>query len=196
MPDPVPAQADAPVATTPAADSAKALPRSRAGRFFRALIMDLARAASVLVLLHLFVFQFSVVRGTSMRPNIEDGDRLLVDRVSYAVAEIDRFDVVILKSPHDDKVDYVKRIIGLPGDRIEIQEGRIYVNGRRMAEPFESYLDRAGSRSYVVPEKSYFVLGDNRPVSSDSREGWYVAYDRIKGRVRACVWPPNHLRSF
>lgn len=158
--------------------------------------MDLARAATVLALLHIFVFQFSVVRGSSMRPNIQDGDRLLVDRVSYSVTQIDRFDVVILESPNDAQVDYVKRIIGLPGDRIVIRDGRVFVNGRRIEEPFDSYLDRAATSSYVVPEKSYFVMGDNRPVSSDSREGWYVAQDHIKGRVRACIWPIAHLRSF
>jgi len=191
MHDPVPSpcQATEEVPSKPA-------PRSGSGALLRALLMDLARAASVLALLHIFVFQFSVVRGSSMRPNIQDGDRLLVDRVSYSVTQIDRFDVVILESPNDAQVDYVKRIIGLPGDRIVIRDGRVFVNGRRIKEPFDSYLDRAATSSYVVPDKSYFVMGDNRPVSSDSREGWYVAQDHIKGRVRACIWPIAHLRSF
>ena len=169
---------------------------TRVARLARILLLDMARAASVFVLLQLFVFQFSVVRGTSMRPNIQDGDRLLVDRLSYAVTEVDRFDVVILQSPHDDDVDYVKRIIGLPGDRIDIEAGRLFVNGKCVREPFESFVDRDDHRRYIVPPGSYFVMGDNRPVSSDSREGWYVAHDRIRGRVRACIWPPSHLRSF
>lgn len=195
MHDPVTALEE-PLEDLPEEAATPAVPRSRWRRLARILILDMARAASVFVLLHLFVFQFSIVRGSSMRPNIEDGDRLLVDRVSYAVTEVDRFDVVILQSPHDAKVDYVKRIIGLPGDHIEIEDGKLFVNGKPIPEPFESYLDRGESSSYVVPDNSYFVMGDNRPVSSDSREGWYVTHDHIKGRVRACIWPPQHLRSF
>jgi len=159
-------------------------------------LSDFFKAAALLALLHLFVVQFSVVRGSSMMPNIKDGDRLLVDRLTYNIGEVERFDVVILACPKDTRVDYVKRVIGMPGDRIVIRKGRIYVNGDLLPEPFTFVPDHHSSRPIFVPDSSYFVLGDNRPVSSDSREGWFVDRSLIKGKVRACVWPVARAKLF
>jgi signal peptidase I len=157
---------------------------------------DFFKAAALLALLHLFVVQFSVVRGSSMMPNIKDGDRLLVDRLTYNLGEVERFDVVILACPKDTSVDYVKRVIGMPGDRIVIRRGRIYVNDQLLPEPFTFVPDHHSSEPIFVPDSSYFVLGDNRPVSSDSREGWFVGRQLIKGKVRACVWPVARAKIF
>ncbi|HMQ24212.1 MAG TPA: signal peptidase I, partial [Planctomycetota bacterium] len=141
-------------------------------------------------------FQFSLVRGSSMQPNIQDGDHLLVDRLSYKVGRADRFDVAILECPLAPGTDYVKRIVGLPGDRIDIEGGRVRVNGEELPESFDCIVDRVESGSWIMPEGQYFVLGDNRPVSSDSREGWFVPQANLRGKVRACFWPLQHLRAF
>ena len=157
---------------------------------------DLLRAGILLLIFQVFALQLSVVRGSSMLPNIHDGDRLLVDKYSYSLSDIERFDVVILSCPVNEGVDYVKRVVGLPGDRIVLDRGKLIVNGKALPETFGYVPDRNAYGYWVVPEGQYFVLGDNRPVSSDSREGWFVDRALIKGKVRACIWPPKSLRVF
>ena len=140
-------------------------------------------------LIHLFLVQISVVRGHSMRPNLQDGDRLVVDRVGYALAGIDRFDVVVMSNPNDHAVDYVKRVVGLPGDRIGLREGVLTVNGRPLDEGFEPIRDFCTMDQIRVPEGHLFVLGDNRPISCDSRSFGLVPETLVKGRVRVRFWP-------
>ena len=170
--------------------------RRERGSFTALLLADLCRSALVLAALHIFVFNFSLVRGSSMQPNIHDGDRLVVDKVSYALGDVDRFDVVILACPKDPRVDYVKRVVGLPGDRITFVDGTLHVNEMPVLEPFAHVDDSECHGSWTVPDGKYFVVGDNRPVSSDSREGWFVARDFIRGKVRACFWPVSRWRVF
>ena len=162
---------------------------SVAGRFAR----DLLRGLAIVVVLHLFVLQISVVRGHSMQPCLVDGDRLVVDRVSYAFIEVSRFDVVVLRNPRDTSVDYVKRIIGLPGDDVRLQKGRLYVNGEPVDESFGPIIDQVTTRTFHVDKGNFFVLGDNRPVSSDSREFGLVDAALLKGRVRMRFWPLDRL---
>ncbi len=131
-----------------------------------------------------------------MLPNIHDGDRLLVDKYSYSLMAIERFDVVILACPVNEGVDYVKRVVGMPGDRIVLDRGKLIVNGKQLPEKFGYVPDPNAYGLWVVPQGQYFVLGDNRPVSSDSREGWFVDKALIKGKVRACIWPPTNLKVF
>ena len=170
--------------------------RRKRNGFWSTLFVDLLRVAIALAILHAFVFNFSLVRGSSMQPCIFDGDRLLVDKISYSLAEVKRFDVVILTCPKEPTVDYVKRIIGLPNDQVELKDGRLFVNGETLTEPFAPVCDYAGDGTWRVPAGHFFVLGDNRPVSSDSREGWCVARTAIRGKVRACFWPLGRAQVF
>ncbi len=162
----------------------------------RRFIQNFAAGALFLVLLHCFVVQISVVRGHSMEPSLWDGDRLLVDRVSYSIMDVGRFDVVVLRYPVDPSVDFVKRIVGLPGDRIRIQRGSILVNGLALPNAFKYVPDRAEMAEILVPDDKYFVLGDNRPISCDSREFGLVPEAFLKGKVRARFWPPARARVF
>ncbi len=150
----------------------------------------------VVVLLHLFVLQISVVRGHSMMPSLLDGDRLVVDRVSYSVSDVSRFDVVVLRNPRNEDVDYVKRVAGLPGDRVCLREGMLTVNGKVVLEGFTHVSDCDNTPELIVPEGSYFVLGDNRPISCDSREFGLVRHELLKGKVRVRFWPLNRLELF
>ena len=125
--------------------------RRERGSLLGYLFADVLKASLVLLLLQGFVFHFSVVRGSSMEPNIADGDRLLVDRVSYALGDVQRFDVVILASPRDPGVDYVKRIVGLPGDRVELLAGRVRINGEFLER---GARDRAGSRGFRALDRA------------------------------------------
>ncbi len=170
--------------------------RRQRGGLLALFFGDVVKAVLVLSLLQGFVFHFSVVRGSSMLPGIHDGDRLLVDRISYSLGDVERFDVVILECPKKKGVDYVKRIIGLPKDKIRLLEGRLFINGERVPERFGHVPDPSLNGSWEVPDASFFVLGDNRPISSDSREGWFVPTSKLRGKVRYCFWPLGHARVY
>ncbi len=134
-------------------------------------------------------FNLSVVRGSSMTPGIEDGDRILVEPWSYIFGGAERGDVVVLRYPLDPEVDYIKRVIGLPGDRITLADGRVWVNGYLLDEPYVASMDTTSYLSVRVEDEHYFVLGDNRPRSSDSREFGQVRDDLVRGRVDLRLWP-------
>ncbi len=156
----------------------------------------LLRGAACVAALHLFVLQVSVVRGQSMQPCLRDGDRLVVDRLAYQLGGVARFDVVVLRYPADPTVDFVKRVVGLPGDRVRLRGGALFLNGRRLPETFGPLRDHDDVPERVVPLDHYFVLGDNRPVSCDSREFGVVPRDLIKGKVRIRFWPIARLAVF
>ncbi|MCA8976845.1 MAG: signal peptidase I [Planctomycetes bacterium] len=150
--------------------------------------LDALLGATLMVMLHLFILQVSIVRGSSMEPCLHDGDRLVVDRVSYAMADVGRGDVVVLRNPRNHAIDFVKRVVALPGDKVEMRAGTLLVNGT----PHDSYgciHDRQDLDALIVPDDHFFVLGDNRPVSCDSRDFGLVAKELLKGRVRVRFWP-------
>lgn len=156
----------------------------RAVRF----LIDAMLGATLMVAVHLFVIQVSIVKGNSMEPCLHDGDRLVVDRVSYNVADVTRGDVVVLRYPRNPAVDFVKRVVAVPGDRVAMSQGVLWVNG----EPADDYgciPDIESLPELRVPEGEFFVLGDNRPISCDSREFGLVPADLLKGKVRARFWP-------
>ena len=147
----------------------------------------------LVMLAYVLLFNFSVVRGSSMAPTIYDGDRILIDHVSYMFEDVQRGDIVVLKYPFDPSIDYIKRVIGLPGDEILIENGAVYVNGELIWEPYVSECDQDDRLSEHVRPAHFFVLGDNRPRSSDSREFGQVPQDYVRGRVDLRVWPPARI---
>lgn len=168
---------------------APALPRPRrrvrpATRF----ALDAVLGALLMVTIHLFVIQVSVVRGNSMEPALHDGDRLVVDRISPSLGSVERGAVVVLRYPRNPDVDFVKRIVGVPGDRIAMRDGVLLVNGET-ADDYGCIPDHETMPEQVVPKGYFFVLGDNRPISCDSREFGLVAEHLLKGCVRARFWP-------
>ena len=154
-----------------------------------------SKAIIVLALAWGLAFNFSEVRGSSMEPGIHDRDRILVDHVSYMFAEVMRGDVVVLRYPLDPSLDYIKRIVGLPGDEVVIDRGEVFINGEALPEP---YVDAASiepwtSMHTTVRPGHYFVLGDNRRRSSDSREFGQVPAEYLRGKVRARLWPVERI---
>lgn len=148
--------------------------------------------SSVMVLLAwALCFNFSEVRGGSMMPGIQDRDRILVDHVSYLFTAPDRGDVIVMRYPGDPTLDYVKRVVGLPGDHIQIYEGFVWVNDQLIEEPYvdPSCIDAYSAVDTIVDDGCYFVLGDNRIRSSDSREFGQVPHEYLRGKVRARLWP-------
>jgi signal peptidase I len=139
------------------------------------------------------VFNFSVVRGSSMSPGIHDGDRILVDHLTYLFRDVKRSDIVVLQYPLDPSLDYIKRVIGLPGDEILIDGGRVWVNGVRLEEPYITEPDQRTRLHEFVTADCFFVMGDNRPHSSDSREFGQVPRQNLVGLVNWRVWPPARV---
>jgi signal peptidase I len=167
--------------------------------FLRGFVRDLAFFVFLFLFIYYFVMNVSVVRGKSMEPNFHDGDRLIVDKLTYKLTDIteeDRFDVVVLKNPLDPSEDYIKRLVALPGEWVEIKDGILYIDGTKYEES-GIYLDSTREYGPVrVREGHYFVLGDNRAHSNDSLNFGGVPKDYIKGKIRVRFWPVDDLRFF
>lgn len=161
------------------------------------LFLDLGLGGLAFTLAQVFLVQVAIVRGHSMEPSIQDGDRLIVDRVSPVFDGVGRGCVIVLRCPLAPHVDFVKRVVGVPGDEIAMEKGWLLVNGERFEDGAgEFILDATSFRPLRVPDGHYFVLGDNRPDSCDSREFGLVAAELVKGTVRARFWPLADSRLF
>ena len=154
-------------------------------------IRDLLISAVASVLIITFLYQPVRVEGTSMLPRLEDRDRLFINKFVYRISSIDRGDVVVFHYPRDPEKSYIKRVIALPGDRLRINRGQVWVNGERLSEPYvpEIYRDNRSMAEIVVPEGSYFMMGDHRSISSDSREFGPVERSLIYGKAVFVYWP-------
>jgi len=135
------------------------------------------------------------VEGTSMLPMLEDQDRLFINKIAYRVGEIQRGDVVVFQYPHDHSKSYIKRVIALPGDRLRIDQGDVYVNGKRLPEPYvpSRFEDDRSQPEMVLPRNAYFVMGDHRSISSDSRDFGPVDRDLIYGKAVFVYWPMEQV---
>ncbi|MDE0914922.1 MAG: signal peptidase I [Planctomycetota bacterium] len=140
-------------------------------------------------------FNVSEVRGSSMEPGIHDRDHVMVDHVTFRLAGLDRGDIVVLQYPLDPSLDYIKRVIGLPGDKVVITRGTVFVNGKRLNEPYVGphSVEPWTHLNTVVRANHCFVLGDNRSRSSDSREFGQVPYGNLRGRAMFRFWPMGRI---
>ncbi len=129
------------------------------------------------------------VIGSSMEPSLEPGQRLLVNRVFYRFNEPERGDIIVFVPPQNGKADFIKRIIGLPGDSVVIANGTVYINGMPLEEPYIKAPLRYDMGAKVISQDKYFVLGDNRNHSNDSHNGWTVEEDAIVGKAWISIWP-------
>src|SRR5579863_5734384 len=154
-------------------------------------LRDLFISAVASVLIITFLYQPVRVEGTSMLPRLEDHDRLFINKFVYRISAIHRGDVVVFHYPRDPEKSYIKRVIALPGDRLSIERGRVYLNGRLLREPYvpDEYRDARSMAETVVPEDTYFMMGDHRSISSDSREFGPVDRDLIYGKAVFVYWP-------
>lgn len=156
---------------------------------------DLLHDVSITVLFCFFIVTFVAqpvrVQGASMQPRIQDNERILVNKFIYRLHGIERGDVVVFYYPRDPSVSYIKRVIGLPGDRVEIRSGAVFVNGEALQEPYllSQFRDRYDMTETVVERGHYFVMGDHRSSSMDSRSFGPVPEKYIYGKAAFCVWP-------
>jgi signal peptidase I len=137
--------------------------------------------------------QTFVVVGSSMEPSFFEGERLLVSKASYFFGEPKRGDVIVFEPPGQRNGDYIKRVIALPGDMVEINSGTVYVNGSPLEEPYIVHPPQYTCQEQEIDDNSYFVLGDNRSNSNDSHTGWLVPRENIVGKAWFSIWPPSSL---
>lgn len=169
--------------------------------FFGEITKIVIIALIIVIPIRYLVFQPFFVKGQSMEPNFTDGDYLIIDELSYRFGEPQRGEVVVFKYPNDPSQRYIKRIIGLPGERIEVNSGKVVVYNEEGAEVLEEteYLQHSftpGTVSLTLGEGEYFVLGDNRAASSDSRRWGSLPEDDIVGKVFLRAWPLASLSLF
>lgn len=175
------------------------------GNFILEFVQSIVLALSVFVLLYLFVAQPNQVKGSSMVPNFTDGEYLLTDKLTYQFSEPQRGDVVVFKAPTtepcaEDQCEYIKRIIGLPGDKVMVKDNQVYLNGQLLEQKFipSDFVTEAGSYcqegvEVTVPQGKYLVFGDNRSHSRDGREFGPIDKGLIVGRAFFKYWPINGM---
>jgi signal peptidase I len=154
-------------------------------------LRDVVVSVSVSAFIIIFLYQPVRVEGTSMLPVLEDQDRLFINKMAYRVGEIHRGDVVVFLYPHDHEKSYIKRVIALPGDDLRIDHGQVYVNGTRVEEKYvpKRFADDRSQPEMTVPAHEYFVMGDHRSISSDSRDFGPVERELIYGKAAFVYWP-------
>ena len=157
----------------------------------RSGVRDVVVAVAVSAFIIIFLYQPVRVEGTSMLPMLKDQDRLFINKMAYRIEDIHRGDVVVFEYPGDHSKSYIKRVIALPGDDLRIEDGTVYVNGKRLTEKYvpSRYADDRSEPEMVIPQREYFVMGDHRSVSSDSRDFGPVERDLIYGKAAFVYWP-------
>ena len=173
------------------------------GKFLLEFIQSIVLALAVFVLFYLFVAQPNEVKGSSMYPTFKDKEYLLTEKISYELGDPKRGDVVIFKAPASepcsaDECEYIKRVIGIPGDKVMVKEGDVYVNGEMLDQSFLPEKVYTSEGEYMeegvekeIPENQYLCFGDNRPNSRDGREFGPIERNLIIGKAFFRYWPLN-----
>jgi signal peptidase I len=158
---------------------------------------DLLIAIGLALVIIVFLYQPVKVEGTSMAPLLSDQERIFINKFVYRFEPIDRGDVVVFWYPLDRSKSFIKRVIALPGETVEIRRGIVYVNGKEITEPYvpPQYADVSDYGPTTVPHGSYFVMGDHRISSNDSRVFGPVSSQFIYGRAVFAYWPVDHFGS-
>lgn len=170
------------------------MPEERSDSFFTELLKFVVIAAVIVLPVRLFVAQPFIVSGESMSPTFENGEYLIVDELSYRLAAPERGDVVIFRYPRNPSEFFIKRIIGLPGETVVIQGGAVSIKQTdgtviTLPEPYVKNTGNGRDSTYEVDQNSYFVMGDNRPESSDSRVWGLMPKDNLIGRAIVRLLP-------
>ena len=190
--------------TTPSGTSASGeshAPHSQQNPFRRLaleVLLVLCIAFPLALLLHTFVTQVYAISGHSMEPTLFDGERVMVDKVSPALTDISRGDLIIFSSPEDESKNLIKRVIGIAGDKIELIGEMVYLNNKPLREGYtrRTIFPQKPGESTTVEEGFMFVLGDNRPQSRDSRDFGTVSIEHVRGKVLLRLWPLDALTVF
>src|SRR5256885_12793583 len=184
IPQPVPEKKPEPVKTS-----------NRAATLFAAWVRDLIISLAISAFIIVFVYQPVKVEGTSMMPSLDDQERIFINKFVYRIEPIQHGDIIVFRYPRDPAKSFIKRVIGVAGDHVRIQDGRVYLNGKQLVEDYvpRAYDDDRSYPDVVVPPDSYFVLGDHRSLSNDSRDFGAVDASYIYGKAVFGYWPVDKM---
>jgi len=168
----------------------------RSGPGLAAFLLETLQTIVLAIVLY-FLIDTVVARvrvdNISMLPTLQPGEFLLVDRISYRFKELEVGDIVVFHYPQNPREDYIKRIIGLPGDHVKVAMGKVYVNDQELTEPYLNAIT-AYEGDWDVPENAFFVLGDNRNQSFDSHSWGFVPKENLIGKALVIYWPVNEIK--
>ena len=166
-------------------------------RELRSWTRDLAVALGLAIVVMIFLYQPVKVEGTSMNPLLSDQERIFINKFVYHFEPIERGDVIVFWYPLDRSKSFIKRVVGLPSETIEIRDGHVYINGSELADQYvpANYLDGSTYAPHRIPGDGYFVMGDHRDSSNDSRVFGSVPRQFIYGKAVFAYWPADHFGS-
>lgn len=172
------------------------------GSFFIEFFETLVVFGAIFAIIYLFIAQFHKVSGLSMYPTMHDGDYLITEKVSYRFGEPKRGQIVVLKNPRDNSQDFIKRIIAIPGDNLRVEQDSIYVNGQKLSETYLPAGTPTHAGAFITEgttikagANQYFIFGDNRNHSSDSRDWGSITKEEFVGKALFRYWPPQGVGS-
>jgi len=179
---------------TPQLTSEK-LKTTKAGSLFSAWMRDLIISLAISAFIIVFLYQPVKVEGTSMMPSLDDQERIFINKFVYRIEPIQRGDIVVFRYPRDPAKSFIKRVIGVAGDHVRIVDGRVFLNGKMLEENYvpSVYQDERSYPEIVVPPDYYFVLGDHRSLSNDSRDFGPVDASYIYGKAVFGYWPVDKV---
>ena len=157
----------------------------------REIVETVVLTLLIFFVIRLFIQQFRI-EGASMEPNLHDGQYLIISKFAYWFHPPQRGDIVVFDFPRDPNRQFIKRIVGLPGENLEIKQGRVFINGQWLEEPYATNVSTYSWGPVTIGPAEYFVLGDNRPYSSDSHSGWMLPRANIIGKAWISYWPPKY----
>jgi signal peptidase I len=186
---------DSPHPGSPDSPEAASAPHLR--RELRSWTRDLAVALGLAIVVMIFLYQPVKVEGTSMNPLLSDQERIFINKFIYRFEPIERGDVVVFWYPLDRSKSFIKRVVGLPGETIEIRDGHLYINGDELADQYvpPGYIDGSNYGPRHIPPGDYFVMGDHRDSSNDSRVFGPVPRSYVYGKAVFAYWPVDHFGS-
>jgi len=184
-----------PSPVTPIVAPSEAVLESPRRRVLTVWLRDLVISLAISCFIIVFLYQPVKVEGTSMMPSLEDQERIFVNKFVYRLEPIQRGDIVVFRYPRDPSKSFIKRVIGVAGDRVRIDTGQVYVNGKLLEEDYvpSEYTDLRSYGEVLVPPNSYFVLGDHRGLSNDSRDFGAVNQSYIYGKAVFGYWPMDKM---
>ena len=176
-------------------DKLEVLPPRKPSFTMSAWLRDLLFAVGISFLIITFLYQPVRVEGTSMMPELQDQERLFINKFEYRFEPIHRGDVIVFHYPLDPSKSYIKRVIAKPGDTVSIDDGQVYVNGKALAEPYvpARFRDQRSYPDTTLKASQYFVMGDHRLISSDSRDFGPVDRRLIYGKASFVYWPTDDM---
>lgn len=168
---------------------------NRAAALFSAWVRDLVISLAIAAFIIVFLYQPVKVEGTSMMPSLDDQERIFINKFVYRIEPIQHGDIIVFRYPRDPSKSFIKRVIGVAGDRVRIVDGRVYLNDKLLVEDYvpRAYRDDRSYPEVVIPPDSYFVLGDHRSLSNDSRDIGPVDASYIYGKAVFGYWPMDKM---